>query len=322
MQLVLHAQFDGRYILWCCICSQRRQPPSVTMQTKVCLTLLIILIIQFNFNYLMKKIIHSVIFACGLFTALTVCANDQSLQAAISGKQRTDANALRDPARHPYETLSFFGIRPNMTVVEIWPEGGWYTEILAPYLRDNGLLIAAENNPESTDPEERRAAQPLAAKFSRNPEIYGKVRMASFNPSGIYAPAGSVDMVLTFRNVHNWIDQFDEPTLKKIFANMYASLKPGGILGLVEHRLPESSVQDAKASTGYVHESFVIKLAEDAGFKLAAQSEINANPKDNANHKGGVWALPPRYANHDVDRALYTAIGESDRMTLKFVKPQ
>jgi predicted methyltransferase len=275
-----------------------------------------------QYDYLMKKILHSALFACSLFTALTAFANDQGLEAAIAGKQRSEENALRDPVRHPYETLRFFGIKPNMTVVEIWPGGGWYTEILAPYLRNDGLLIAAENNPESDDPEERRAAQILVRKFSKNPEIYDKVKMASFNPIGAYASPGSVDVVLTFRNVHNWIAKFDEPTLKKIFANMYTSLKPGGVLGVVEHRLPESVVQDAKASTGYVHPSFVIKLAEGAGFKLAEQSDINANPKDNANHKGGVWALPPSYANHDVDHAMYAAIGESDRMTLKFVKPK
>jgi predicted methyltransferase len=270
----------------------------------------------------MKKILRHALFACSLLTALQACANDQGLQAAIGGKQRSAANTLRDPARHPYETLSFFGIKPNMTVVEIYPGGGWYTEILAPYLRNDGLLITAENNPQSDDPEERRSAQPLVEKFAKNPEIYDKVKMASFNPSGTYAPAGSVDMILTFRNVHNWVYKYDEPTLKKIFSNMYASLKPGGVLGVVEHRLPESVAQDAQASTGYVHPSFVIKLAEGAGFKLAAQSEINANPKDNANHNGGVWALPPSYANRDVDRAKYAAIGESDRMTLKFVKPQ
>jgi predicted methyltransferase len=275
-----------------------------------------------HYNYLMKKFLHGALFACSLFAALTACANDQRLEAAIAGKQRSEANVLRDPARHPYETLSFFDIKPNMTVVEIWPGGGWYTEILAPYLRNDGLLIAAENNPESDDPEERRSAQILVRKFSKNPEIYDKVKMASFNPTGIYAHPGSVDMVLTFRNVHNWIDKFDEPTLKKIFANMYTTLKPGGVLGVVEHRLPESSIQDAKASTGYVHPSFVIKLAEGAGFKLMEQSDINANLKDNADHKGGVWALPPSYANHDIDRTTYAAIGESDRMTLKFVKPQ
>ena len=134
-------------------------------------------------------------------------------------------------------------------------------------------------------------------------------------------PPGSADMVLTFRNIHNWIPNGPDK-MKELFDALYTVLKPGGVLGIEEHRLPAGAAQDAQASSGYLHEAYVIKLAEASGFKLAARSEVNANPRDDASHKGGVWALPPTYANKDEDRAKYAAIGESDRMTLKFVKPQ
>jgi predicted methyltransferase len=236
-------------------------------------------------------------------------ADDAQLRAAIAGSHRTAANVARDQYRHPYETLTFFGIKPTMTVVELLPEGGWYTEILAPYLRQDGKLIGAG----------------LISKtmLESNPAVYDKVVRGAFNPpKAIYnfAPPNSVDMVLTFRNVHNFVELGDEK-VKEMFKALYTSLKPGGVLGVTDHRLPESMPQEAKASSGYIHESYVIKMAESAGFRLAAKSEINANPKDKADHKGGVWALPPTLANRDADRAKYQAIGESDRMTLKFVKP-
>ena len=246
-------------------------------------------------------------------------ADDAQLRAAIAGSHRSSANTARDAARHPYETLSFFGIKPNMTVVELTPGGGWYTDILAPYLRDNGKLIAATK---AYDP----AKPPVPAfrkKLDANPAVFGKVVAGVFEPPSTYnfAPPGSVDMVVTFRNLHNWIDQGGDAALKSVFKAAYTSLKPGGVLGIEEHRLPEAMPQDAKASTGYVHESYVIRMAESVGFKLAGKSDVNANPKDKADHKGGVWALPPTLANRDQDRDKYQAIGESDRMTLKFVKP-
>ena len=234
---------------------------------------------------------------------------DDALKAAIAGTQRTPVNAQRDAARHPYETLDFFGIKPNMTVVEISPGGGWYTEILAPYLRKDGKLILAG------------AGTNLKKKLEATPAIYdaATVTTIDFTKPISYAPKNTVNLVLTFRNVHNWISTSDAAA-KAIFQSAYDVLKVGGVFGVVEHRLPASEKQDEKASTGYVHEAYVIKLAESVGFKLAGKSEINANAKDTANHENGVWALPPTFANRDKDKAKYQEIGESDRMTLKFVK--
>jgi predicted methyltransferase len=257
----------------------------------------------------MKRFILAAALLASSLAATAQAADDAQLRAAIAGSHRTAANVARDPYRHPYETLSFFGIKPTMTVVEVLPEGGWYTEILAPYLRQDGKLIAG--------------GMISKTLLESKPAVYDKVVRAGFNPpKGIYnfAPPNSVDMVLTFRNVHNFVDLGDDK-VKDMFKAIYASLKPGGVLGVTDHRLPESMPQDAEAKSGYVHESYVIKMAESAGFKLAAKSEINANPKDKADHKGGVWALPPTLTNGAVDRDKYQAIGESDRMTLKFVKP-
>ncbi|SDE93557.1 Predicted methyltransferase [Massilia sp. PDC64] len=245
--------------------------------------------------------------------------DDALLRSAIAGTHRSSANVARDRWRHPYETLTFFGIKPNMTVVELTPGGGWYTEILAPYLRDNGKLIAAGA---AFDPA-KRSTVAFRQKLDANPAVFGKVVQGVFEPPSTYnfAAPGSVDMVVTFRNLHNWIEQGGDEELKGVFKAIYTSLKPGGVLGIEEHRLPEAMPQDAKASSGYVHESYVIRMAESAGFRLAAKSDINANPNDKADHKGGVWALPPTLTNGDRDRDTYRAIGESDRMTLKFVKP-
>jgi predicted methyltransferase len=249
----------------------------------------------------MKRFILAAALLAGGMAATAQAADDTQLRAAIAGSHRSAANAARDSWRHPYETLTFFGIKPTMTVVELLPEGGWYTEILAPYLRQDGKLIGAGVISKTL--------------LESNPAVYDKVVRGAFSPpKAIYnfAPPNSVDMVLTFRNVHNFVDMGDDK-VKEMFKALYTSLKPGGVLGVTDHRLPESMPQDAKATSGYIHESYVIKLA--------GKSEINANPKDKADHKGGVWALPPTLTNRDEDRAKYQAIGESDRMTLKFVKP-
>ena len=246
---------------------------------------------------------------------------DEALKAALAGTQRTPASAARDAWRHPYETLSFFGIRPDMTVVEIKPGGGWYTEILAPYLRDRGQLILAGDDPESASAYYRRSAERLQQKLQAQPAVYDRVRLTVFEPPRRLqiAAAGTVDMVLTFRNVHNWAVDGDD-VVRAVFRSVHDSLKPGGVFGVVDHRLPAGRVQDPKAASGYLHQAYVVRLAESVGFTLAAASEINANPRDGADHEGGVWALPPTYANKDKDRSRYAAIGESDRMTLKFVK--
>ena len=247
---------------------------------------------------------------------------DPALAAAVAGSHRTPAFAARDTWRHPIETLTFFGIQPQMTVVEISPGGGWYTEILAPYLRDKGQLTLAADDPQSGVAYYRRSAERLAAKLAAQLAVYDRVRVLPFEvprKTALGEPA-SADLVLTFRNVHNWAAE-GEAAVLQVFKNVYAVLKPGGVFGVVDHRLPTSQAQDAKASSGYVHEAYVTRLALAAGLRLEAASEVNANPKDSANHPSGVWALPPTYGNKDRDRARFEAIGESDRFTLKFVKP-
>lgn len=268
----------------------------------------------------MKQWISAAALALGLLGSALA---DDALKAAIAGAQRTPANVARDGWRHPYETLSFFGIKPELTVVELVPGGGWYTEILAPYLRDRGRLILAADDPESPKAYERRGIERLKAKLADKPAVYDKVQVAVFAPPAklSYAAPGSADLVLTFRNVHNWAADGEAQTLA-VFKSVFDSLKPGGVFGVVDHRLPAARPQDPKVGSGYLHEAYVQRLAESAGFRLEARSELNANPKDTADHENGVWALPPTYANKDKDRARYEAIGESDRLTMKFVKPR
>ena len=259
--------------------------------------------------------------ACLVFGLNAPVFADDALRDLIASPQRSAAFSARDNWRHPYETLTFFGIRPGSTVVEISPGGGWYTEILAPYLRDRGRLILAADDPESAKPEAVKSLDRFKAKLAAQPALYDKVELAVFAPPGKlqYAAPGSADLVLTFRNVHNWLEGGDAG-VRAVFQSAYRALKPGGVLGVVEHRLPEQRSQDATASSGYVHPSYVEAMAQSVGFTPAESAEFNANPKDTADHPGGVWALPPSYANKEVDRARYQAIGESDRMTLKFVK--
>jgi len=247
-------------------------------------------------------------------------ANAARLQAAIAGDHRAAKNKARDQYRHPFETLSFFGIEPGMSVVEIYPGRGWYTEILGPYLTGaGGRLYAASWDRASTRAFIVRALKGFDAMLAARPDLYGAVTVTelSRNKTDI-APAGSTDRVLTFRNVHNWMKRGYE---RAIFEAMFRALKPGGILGLTEHRGDPEAWQDPQALSGYVNQETVIEIAEAAGFKFLALSEVNANPRDTKNHPKGVWTLPPSLRLKDKDRAKYLAIGESDRMTLKFLKP-
>ncbi|MBV8503358.1 MAG: class I SAM-dependent methyltransferase [Paucibacter sp.] len=260
---------------------------------------------------------------CSLLALGAAQAEDVALSAAINSAARTPANAMRDAYRHPEDTLAFFGLKPTQTVVELIPGGGWWTEILGPYLRASGKLVEAGNDPDSANEGARRGAARFKAKLEAQPALYDRVQLGVFdvdNSKFVLGAPGSADLVLTFRNIHNWVPLGEDKT-RAAFQAMFTVLKKGGVLGVEEHRLPAAREQDPKAGTGYLHEAYVIRLAESVGFKLAGRSEVNANAKDTADHPGGVWALPPTFANKDQDHDKYEAIGESDRMTLKFVKP-
>jgi predicted methyltransferase len=245
-------------------------------------------------------------------------AQDDRLKEVIAGDQRSTENRARDEYRHPHETLTFFGIRPDMTVVEIYPGRGWYTEVLAPYLKGSGTFYAAEHPGDPSYEAVQRSLEAFDQKVKDAPELYGEVKRTKLTKDGDIAPPGSADLVVTFRNVHSWMGAGTED---EAFAAMFRALKPGGVLGLVQHRGDPSVKQDPKAGSGYVNEDYVIALAKKAGFELAEKSEINANPKDTKDYPKGVWTLPPSLRLGDEDREKYLAIGESDRMTLKFVKP-
>jgi predicted methyltransferase len=256
--------------------------------------------------------------AAGCASTSTRTQTAALLDHELAGPQRTDADRARDPWRHPKETLLFFGLRPEMTVVEITPNPGWYTKVLAPLLRDHGRYIAALPASGAEEYSERELQQ-FGALIAAWPGSLGKVEFAPFVPGQPIAPDGTADLVLTFRNIHNWMAR---DTAAAAFESMYRVLKPGGVLGVVEHRGDAAVPQDPKAQSGYVNQDYAIKLIEKAGFRLVATAEINANPKDTRDYPRGVWTLPPTLAEGEKDRARFQAIGESDRFTLKFIKPR
>ncbi len=247
-------------------------------------------------------------------------ATDQhGLEHWLKSPHRTPGNVARDPFRHPIEALTFFGVQDNSTVVEILPGSrGYYLEILAPFLRNKGLYIAA--NRDAAAPARYLADhKKLLARLKSEPSLYSKVIVTQFNADlHDIAPSGSADFVLTFRNLHNWLERYELDGALRAF---HRALRPGGVLGVVDHRGRADMSQEAQMKSGYVRQDVAIALIEKAGFKLVDTSEINANAKDTKDHPEGVWTLPPSYRLKDKDRAKYQAIGESDRFTLKFIKP-
>lgn len=266
---------------------------------------------------------------CALLAGLSIAmavvpaaAAPPALEAAVAAPTRTEANKARDPYRHPAETLAFFGIKPSDTVVELWPFGGWYTEILAPYLAAGGGRLIVASPP-------GRYAEQIEKKLASDPAVYGTVSKAIFPTvldSGSPVAPGTADAVLTFRNIHNWrmgyLAKENTDYAEAAFREIYAMLKPGGVLGIEDHRLPESADTALERSSGYLKESTVRQIAEKVGFRFAGASQVNANPRDTHDYPKGVWTLPPGYAEGQTDRARYAAIGESDRMTLRFIKPE
>lgn len=250
-------------------------------------------------------------------------APSAALRAAVDQPVRPPEERARDAHRHPAETLAFFGLRDDMNVVEVDPGGGWYTAILAPYLRDKGTLTVTSGDPAGPpEAEGTIVAKRLADRFARDPAVFGKVRVVVEPARGDFSlgPDGSADAVLLFRNIHNWIAAGQAgPAL----ARSFRVLKKGGVFAVEAHRAAPGSPTAPKEieKTGYVPEAEVIRVVEAAGFRLDGRSEVNANPRDTRDHPEGVWTLPPTFALKDQDRAKYAAIGESDRMTLRFVKP-
>jgi predicted methyltransferase len=255
---------------------------------------------------------------------------DPALVQVVDGDWRTAAEKARDKYRHPVECLTFWGLKPGMTVLEVQPGGGWWTNILAPYAKRTGgkLYVTGADlaNPDLSEGS-RKGRASFAARWAADPQLYGTVEFVNWGPKSAPLPANTFDFILTARSVHNWMST--PGWVDKVFKDFHGALKPGGILALEEHRA-NPGPQDPKAESGYVTEAYVIDAAERAGFKLAARSELNANPKDTKDYPFGVWTLPPtltsvpegsdKAEDPNFDHSKYVAIGESDRMVLKFVK--
>ena len=264
-------------------------------------------------------LLATVLLIAGCAMTSTRQATAQALDNILSDPHRSEADRARDRYRHPKDTLLFFGIRPEMSVLEVWPEPGWYTDIIAPLLRDRGKYYAAviEADPGSQYISAR--LEGFRNRLAADPTLYGNPTVVTFPSNGAdVVPAGSLDMVVTFRNLHNWMARGTAP---QVFATIFKALKPGGVLGLTEHRGNPAVPQDPQAKSGYVNQDYAIQLIEAQGFRLVGASEVNANPKDTKDYEQGVWTLPPTYRLGDKDREKYAEIGESDRFTLKFEKP-
>lgn len=275
----------------------------------------------------MNKILHNLYLLSAPLFALSIAIStsapayadvsksaQKKLETNIAGDWRTEKNKARDKYRHPLETLSFFGVTPDAKVIELFPGGNaWYTEILAPYLQKNGQLTIINVKAEQEDAGQKE-------KFSADPARYGKLKLVEVVPTNLnFGEANSADFFLTFRNVHNFAMHDDQG---KLFAEIFRVLKPGGTLGIEDHRAAKGKTFTEVKNSGYLPEDFVIAEAEKAGFKLEARSDINSNPKDTQNYPKGVWSLPPTLEEGDANRAKYLEIGESDRFTLRFVKPK
>lgn len=273
-------------------------------------------------NTKLKTIIKCSTLAVAMMSAAATAGADVGkIKDAVMDPARASQSA-RDEFRNPAETLEFFGLKQDMTVVEVSPGGGWYTAILNPVVKDKGKLIGAHFFIDDKAPEfYKRSLEGFKKKVGSNP-LFSGIEISAFHPTKALdiAPAGSADMVLTFRNLHNWYMRHGDEGVMNAFKAFNKALKKGGVLGVVEHRMPEKLDQEENKRSGYMKQSYAIEMAKKAGFKLVATSEVNANEKDTAMHPRGVWTLPPRLALGDEDKEKYMAIGESDRMTLKFVK--
>jgi len=270
----------------------------------------------------MKKLAQ-IVLAATLGVTATYASAD-AISDAVTSDIRSDKAKVRDEYRNPQQTLRFFGLKPNMTVVEISPGGGWYADILYSVVKENGKYVAAHFYvDEKTSGYYKKSVEGFKEKMKPGMKYEG-AELTAFDPMKALdiSEAGSADMVLTFRNVHNWYMRNGDEGIDNAFGAFFKALKPGGVLGVVEHELPESADDEAMKKSGYMKRSYVVAAAEKAGFVLEASSDVNANPMDSADHPKGVWTLPPRLALDDEDREKYMAIGESNRMTLKFTKPK